>query len=201
MKTMKYFLLLIIPVLIWSCSNQEQSADQAKEVSEFEFKADRFADVQILRYQVPGFEELDLAKKKLVYYLYQAALSGRDIIWDQNYRHNLRIRRTLEAIITSYPGDREEEDFLNFMTYAKRIWFSNGIHHHYSTWKILPEFSSEYFHQLVHETDSDLFPLLEGESKHELVEKLIPAMFDPNLDAKRVNLSDDVDNIDNNKNY
>ena len=98
----------------------------------FKYVTEQFADLRIQRYKVPSFENLTVKQKKLVYYLYQAALSGRDIIWDQNYKHNLYIRRTLEAIVKTYQGKRETAEFENFMEYTKRVWFSNGIHHHYS---------------------------------------------------------------------
>jgi dipeptidyl-peptidase-3 len=106
---------------------------------------DRFADIQVLRYDIPGFFDLSLDQQKLVYYLYQAGLSGRDMIWDQNYRHNLAIRNCLETIVESYKGDKTTTDWENFMTYTKRVWFSNGIHHHYSMDKFIPAFSREYF--------------------------------------------------------
>ena len=115
----------------------------------FNYVSERFSDVQMLRYRVPGFEELPLQTRKLLYYLYEAALSGRDITWDQNYKHNLTIRRTLEAISSSYSGDRNDKTYLAFSDYAKRVWFSNGIHHHYSTKKFTPELSFDSFCKLA----------------------------------------------------
>ncbi len=165
------------------------------EESEFRYQTEQFADLRILRYQVPGFETLNLDQKKLLYYLYQAALCGRDIIWDQNYRHNLYIRRTLESIFQTYQGERTGPNWEEFMVYTKRVWFSNGIHHHYSTLKILPEFSQEYFVKLVRDSDAENLPLQEGETADHLIRKLIPILFDPNVDSKRVNLDPKVDQV------
>ncbi len=142
----------------------------------FEYLAEQFADLKIIRYQIPGFEKLTPKQRVLVYYLNQAGLSGRDIIWDQNYHHNLRIRRALETIVLHYNGDKNNEDWEKFMTYTKRVWFSNGIHHHYSMNKIMPEFSEAYFKRLLAATNQTL-------SDH-----ILESMFDPTIDAKKVNL-------------
>lgn len=179
-------MILFAAVLI-SCGKEVQT--------EFKYKTEQFADLQILRYQVPGFEKLASKQKELLYYLYQAALSGRDMIYDQNYKHNLLIRRTLEAIVNSYNEDRNTDDFKKFMVYAKRVWFSNGIHHHYSTIKFLPEFSQEYFAQLVANSPEIKSTLTNGESPDDLIAKLAPILFDPNIDAKRVNLDPGVDQV------
>lgn len=167
----------------------------ARAEEAFEYITDQFADVRILRYQVPGFEQLDPQQKELLYYLYEAALSGRDIIYDQNFKHNLRIRRTLDAIAENYKGDRNAEDFKKFMTYTKRVWFSNGIHHHYSTNKFLPEFSQAYFAELVKNSPAGKFPLKQGETTDQLVKDLTPIMFDPKVAAKRVNQASGQDLI------
>lgn len=116
---------------------------------DFNFQAEEFADIKILRYQIPGWENLSLKEQKLVYYLTQAGLAGRDIIWDQNYRHNLKIREALENIYANYEGEKSGEEWDAFETYVKRVWFSNGIHHHYSNAKLKPEFSKEYFDTLL----------------------------------------------------
>ncbi len=177
-----------------ACMNQPATENEAPQAEgSFKYKTEQFADIKILRYKVPGFEDLSLQQKKLVYYLAQAGLCGRDIIWDQNYRHNLAIRRTLEEIVKHYPGDRETEDFKNFMVYAKRVWFSNGIHHHYSTAKLEPEFSAEYFGELVNATTQGKFPLSDGETVADMLTKLTPVIFDPEVDPKRVNLSAEAD--------
>jgi dipeptidyl-peptidase-3 len=143
--------------LTWSC--KEYAPDTASEASveqAFSYEVDQFADLKILRYQVPGFEELTLDQKKLVYFLTQAGLAGRDIIWDQNYRHNLEIRKALEQAYSSYSGDKTTEDWKAFEVYLKRVWFSNGIHHHYSNDKIVPGFSPEYLTTLLYETNTTL---------------------------------------------
>jgi len=183
---MKYlvYIILFVVVLISGCAKQKE---------EFKVKTEQFADLQILRYQVPGFEKLDLKQKKLLYYLYQAALSGRDIIYDQNYKYNLLIRHTLEGILNSYSGDKTTDDYQKLLVYTKRVWFSNGIHHHYSTAKFLPEFSKDYFAELIKNTPSEKLPLLNGQTKDDLLAKLTPIMFDPNMDSKRVNLDPNVD--------
>ncbi|RMF59819.1 MAG: dihydrofolate reductase [Calditrichaeota bacterium] len=183
---------ILLALVLVGCSSQKKT-----ETNEFKYQTEQFADLRILRYQVPGFDKLTLQQKKLAYYLYQAALSGRDIFWDQNYKHNLCIRRTLEAIVNHYEGDRNSDEFQKFMVYTKRVWFSNGIHHHYSTIKIMPEFSEEYFAHLVKHSPGAQFPLQEGETLDDLIAKLTPIMFDPEVDAKRVNLDPNVDLVMN----
>jgi len=158
-------------------------------------QVDRFADVQVLRYEVPGFDELSLQEKKLVYFLSQAALSGRDIIYDQNYEHNLRIRKLLSAVVESYSGDRNSTDYAKLLEYAKRVWFANGIHHHYSSDKMLPDFTPEALANLVSQTDESLLPLDEGQTTEELLALLHASVFDPNQAAKKVNLDPDVDQL------
>tara|TARA_B100001250_G_scaffold410521_1_gene437128 strand:- start:4571 stop:6502 length:1932 start_codon:yes stop_codon:yes gene_type:complete len=153
----------------------------------------------MIRYQVPGFSKLDLRQKKLIYFLSQASLSGRDIIFDQNYRHNLRVRRTLETIVANYQGDRDSDDFKSFMVYTKRVWFSGGIHHHYASKKMEPKFTSEYFiNELINQTESSKeysFPLLDGEDKMDLARSLDEIIFNQNIDAKRVNRDAGLDII------
>lgn len=161
----------------------------------FKVEADRFADIQVLRYQVPGFETLSAKQKELAYYLYEAALCGRDIIWDQKYKNNLIVRRTLEAIWTSYSGDKNNENFKSFEEYTKRIWFSNGIHHHYASEKIIPNFSKDFFTKAINETPEEKLPLEKGMSKSAFINFISPIIFDPNVDAKTVNLEAGIDNI------
>ncbi|WP_461642228.1 dipeptidyl-peptidase 3 family protein [Labilibaculum euxinus] len=168
----------------------------------FQYQTEQFADIKILRYQVPGFEELSLSQKELIYYLAEAARCGRDILFDQNNKNNLSIRRTLEAIAKSYDGDRESDEFKSFLVYAKRVWFSNGIHHHYSMDKFMPEFSEEYFGELLSNTNYELLPLLEGEDVVGLLTRLVPVLFDEDVDAKRVVLNPELDLIkDSANNY
>ncbi|RKE04482.1 dipeptidyl-peptidase 3 family protein [Marinifilum flexuosum] len=168
----------------------------------FKYQTEQFADVKILRYQVPGFGDLSLQQKKLIYFLAEAARCGRDILFDQNNKYNLRIRRTLEAIVKSYDGDRESEDFKSFLVYTKRVWFSNGIHHHYSMDKFLPDFDEEYFGDLLANTNPDLLPLGEKEEIIDLMNQLVPVIFEENTEAKRVVLNPDLDLIaDSANNY
>lgn len=148
----------------------------------FEYEVEQFADIKVLRYQIPGFENLTLKEKQLVYYLTQAGLSGRDIMWDQNYRHNLTIRKALESINDNFKGDRTSEDFKKFTTYLKRVWFSNGIHHHYSNDKIKAEFTKAYLQSLLTETNTEL----KGEA--------LEVIFN-DKDNKKVNKKAGVDNV------
>ena len=161
----------------------------------FDYAVESFADLQILRYQVPGFEELSLNQKTLLYYLSQAAVEGRDILFDQNGKYNLAIRRTLEAVYQNYTGDKTSTDFQNLEIYLKRVWFSNGIHHHYSTDKFLPNFSTDFFKKAVKSIDSSLLPLENKQSVDELLDSLVPVMFAPERYAKRVNQADGKDLI------
>ena len=162
-KNMKFkfiLSLLLMTTLLFSCSDNNKEKEVAEvessTESDFDYNVEEFADIKVLRYQIPGFEDLTLKEQKLVYYLTQAGLSGRDIMWDQNYRHNLEIRDALENIYANYSGDKEASDWKAFETYIKRVWFSNGIHHHYSNDKIKPEFSKEYFNTLLAETKTEL---------------------------------------------
>lgn len=154
---------------------------------------EQFADIQILRYHVPGFEELTLKQKELVYYLSQAALEGRDILFDQNGKYNLAIRRTLETIYTDYAGDRTEPDFVNLETYLKRVWFSNGIHHHYGSGKFVPGFTPQFLKKAMLGVDAAKLPLAPGQTAGQLFDELEPVIFDPTVMPKRVNQADGED--------
>ena len=150
MKSKKILFLLVIISIIFSCNiNQE-------EKSEFSHFSEQFSDLKVLRYQIPGFDKLTLNQKKFVYYLTEAGLYGRDIMYDQNYRHNLKIRRALENIYLNYNGNKNDNQWKSFEIYLKRIWFSNGIHHHYSNDKFDPDFSQEYLKNLMNETNTEL---------------------------------------------
>ena len=149
------------------------------EDMEFKYVVDQFADIQVLRYQVPGFEALSLRQKQLLYHLSEAALMGRDILYDQNGRYNLVIRQTLEAIFRNYAGDRTTDDYRAFETYLKRVWFANGIHHHYAEDKFAPGFSEAFFEREVRALPACHLPLQEGESVDDLLAKLKPVIFDP----------------------
>jgi dipeptidyl-peptidase-3 len=158
----------------------------------FRVEAERFADVRVLRYRVPGFEALAARTKELLYYLYEAALCGRDIIYDQKYRYNLAVRRTLEQILRHYSGNRATDDFRALTEYLKRIWFANGLHHHYAHDKLEPGFSAKAFADFVRQTPAEL-PVRPGQSVEELIAELTPVMFDSNVDAKLVSKGADRD--------
>ena len=159
----------------------------------FHYTVEQFADLQILRYRVPGFEQLSLKQKMLVYYLSQAALEGRDILFDQNGKYNLQIRKLLEAIYIHYQGDRTTADFQQFEVYLKRVWFSNGIHHHYACDKFVPGFSAEYLTDLIASVEVAVLPLGKGETVQDMCDKLFPVIFDPEVMPKRVNQVDGED--------
>ncbi len=189
MKQLKIFSTVILTVFILTgCNNKKEEKSDMNKSGDFKYLTEQFADIGIVRYQVPGFNELSLKQKTLLYYLYQAALSGRDIIYDQNYKYNLVIRRTLEAIVNNYSGDRNIDDYKQFMVYTKRVWFSNGIHHHYASTKFLPGCSKEYFTQLIKSIAPETLPLTKGETVDQFLHKITPIIFDPKIDAKRVNL-------------
>ncbi len=153
----------------------------------FNYHVDRFADIEVLRYEVPEFDRLSLQQKTMLYYLAQAAQMGRDIIWDQNGKYNLQIRQLLENIYSNYKGDRESKDFKAFEKYLKQVWFGNGIHHHYSTDKFVPEFSQAFFTAELQKLPADKLPLADGETAEQMTQKLLPVIFDPAVMAKRVN--------------
>ena len=193
----KLIFMLSTLFLLAACNGNKAGTDnQTSQEVAFEYTVDKFADIEILRYHVPGFEELSLQQKELIYYLSEAALEGRDILYDQHNKYNLTIRRTLEGIYENYFGDKTTEDFKNFETYLKRVWMANGIHHHYSEDKILPEFSKEYFAQLVNSVDPAKLPVKDGASASELIETLTPIMFDPAIMPKRINQAAGVDLVE-----
>ena len=160
MKFRSIYFALIFSAIFFSCNQENDNYYTPISDDSFEFKVDQFADLSILRYQIPGWDELTLKEKELVYYLTQAGLAGRDIMWDQKYRHNLEIRSALENIYRNYVGDKKSDDWIAFEVYLKRIWFSNGIHHHYSNDKMFPDFTKEYFNELLMSTETNL----EGEA-------------------------------------
>jgi dipeptidyl-peptidase-3 len=162
------------------------SCKSKKNDGDFKYTIDKFADLKVIRYRVPDWEKLSLKQKELLYYLGEAAKSGRDIIYDQNFKHNLLIRHTLEAIENTYKGDRDTPEYNNFLIYLKRVWFSNGIHHHYGNHKIMPEFSKEYFASLIE--NSDLSEVKTSSAPQELIAFLTPIMFNPALYPMRNNL-------------
>ncbi len=170
--------------LLTACSGSKTTTAEADK---FDYTVEQFADLQILRYRVPGFENLSLQQKELVYYLTEAALQGRDILFDQNGKYNLRIRRTLEAVYTGYKGDKNTPDFKAMEVYLKRVWFSNGIHHHYGSEKFVSGFAPEFFKEAMLSVDASTLPLAEGQTAEQLCDELSPVIFDPAVMPKRVN--------------
>lgn len=172
--------------------NKTASPEKAQS---FSYEVDKFADLQILRYQVPGFESLTLNQKQLLYHLSQAAIMGRDILFDQNCRYNLAVRRTLEAITENYKGDRSSADYKAMEVYLKRVWFSNGIHHHYGEEKFVPGFSEEFFVSAVKGLDPNAVPVRDGQTLDQFLAELVPVIFDPSVLSKRTVQSGDQDLI------
>jgi dipeptidyl-peptidase III len=179
MKLKTVAVVFAAAVALASCKKDEVEKKETTAVpaTPFEYVAEQFADIKVLRYQIPGWDKLTLKEKELVYYLTQAGTAGRDIYWDQNYKYNLRIRKALENIYVNYKGDKNSEDWKNFETYLKRVWFSNGIHHHYSQDKFKPAFSQGYLNQLMKETNTTLAP------------EIVAVLFN-DADAKKVNLDE-----------
>ncbi|NRR91785.1 dihydrofolate reductase [Winogradskyella undariae] len=188
MNLKSLFKICLFALLIVACKNdvKEESTEVVKDVetveADLDVNVEEFADIKILRYQIPGWENLSLKEQKLVYYLTQAGLAGRDIIWDQNYRYNLKIRHALENVYTTFDGDKTTENWSNFESYLKRVWFSNGIHHHYSNAKLKPDFDKDYLNELLTATNTTL----EGEA--------FDVLFN-DKDAKKVNQAKGVDNV------
>ncbi|PVX52216.1 dipeptidyl-peptidase-3 [Balneicella halophila] len=180
MKILKSMSLLLIGVAMATASCDKKAEDQPQDQQDFEWLAEKFADLKIIRYQIPQWNKLSLKQKELVYYLTEAAYSGREIIYQQNYRYGLEIKRALENIYTTYEGDKSTEDWKNFQTYVKRMWFSSGIFHHYANVKFEPKFSKEYLTQLVEETNT------------EISDDAFDAIFDRS-DAKKVSLDANKD--------
>ena len=170
--------------LLTACGGAQKTTAEAEK---FDYTVEQFADLQILRYRVPEFENLSLKQKELVYYLTEAALQGRDILFDQNGKYNLRIRRMLEAVYTGYTGDKTTADFKAMEVYLKRVWFSNGIHHHYGCEKFVPGFTPEFFRKALLSVDASKLPLAEEQTVEQLYEEVAPVIFDPKVMPKRVN--------------
>lgn len=176
-----------------ACAGSKEEKGQA---GDFNYVVDQFADLQILRYQVPGFESLSLKQKQLLYHLSEAALMGRDILFDQNCRYNLPIRRSLEAIYKEYKGDREDAQFKALETYLKRVWFSSGIHHHYAEDKLIPTFTPWFFKSCLRQVDASSLPLRDGQTLEQFVAEITPVIFDPAVLAKRTVQSGNRDLIE-----
>ena len=183
-------MVLATSLLATSCGTKEQSTND-----NFDYSVEKFADLQILRYKVPGFEDLSLQEKELIYYLSEAALAGRDILFDQNGKYNLRIRRMLEAIYSNYSGNKNSEEYKQLETYLKRVWFANGIHHHYGCDKFVPGFTPEYLKEVLLTIEPSSLPLADGQTVEEFYAEISPAIFDSSYMAKRVNQADGEDVI------
>ena len=191
------FVIMIVIFVGLSCTNQKNENSENSKVMEdnFNYKVEKFADLEILRYKVEGFDQLSLQEKELIYYLNEAALQGRDILFDQNNRYNLAIRRTLETIFANYNGDKNTEDYKQFLIYLKRVWFSNGIHHHYGEEKFLPEFSEAFFREAILSIDASLIPIREKQTVNAFIEEITPVIFDPKIFPKKVNQDSSKDVI------
>jgi len=191
---MKKLTFIFMTSLLIACSSNKNATPA---IEDFNYSVDKFADVEILRYRVPDFETLSLQQKELVYYLTEAALAGRDILYDQNNKYNLTIRRTLEAVYQNYKGDRNSTDFQHLTTYLKRVWMGNGIHHHYSEDKFTPEFTQQFFAEAIRSIDAkNLENVLQpGQTPDSLIAQLTPVIFDPALYPKRTNQEHGVDLI------
>jgi dipeptidyl-peptidase-3 len=191
---MKKISFAFMSLLFIACGSQHTTTPK---IEDFNYKVERFADIEILRYRVPDFESLSLKQKELIYYLTQAALEGRDILFDQNNRYNLLVRRTLETIYENYNGDKNSVDFQSLTTYLKQVWMGNGIHHHYSEDKFTPEFSKAFFADAIKSIDAQKFKnvLQPGETVDNLIDKLTPIIFDPSVMPKRSNQAEGADLI------
>ncbi len=189
----KGFLVMMMTAAAFCCG---QTTGTAKTVgNDFNYVVEQFADLQILRYQVKDFETLTVKQKELVYYLSQAALEGRDILFDQNGKYNLIIRKMLEAVYTDYKGDRSGKDFRAMEVYLKRVWFSNGIHHHYGADKFIAGFTPDFFRKALKSVDPKKLPLVKGQTVDQLCKAIFPVIFDPSVTPKRVNQAAGVDLI------
>lgn len=189
---MKKTTIICMTSLLIACGTQKTTTPP---IEDFKYQVDRFADIEILRYRVPDFETLSLKQKEMIYYLSQAAIEGRDILYDQNNKYNLTIRRTLEAVYENYKGDRKSAEFEHLTTYLKRVWMGSGIHHHYSEDKFIPDFTAKYFSETVKSIDTSKLPLENGQSVESLITTLTPILFDPTVFPKRTNQEEGVDLI------
>jgi len=192
----KYILFFMITWMIASCATNNSKTTEGNgttDAAKITYQVDRFADIEILRYGVPGFESLTLRQKQLVYHLSEAALMGRDILFDQNNRYNLAVRHALEAIYQSYEGDRNSPSFQALEIYLKRVWLANGIHHHYANDKFEPGFSKEFFASCIDGMEASQLPLRKGQSRAQWLDEIMPVIFDPAVMPKRSVQSGDED--------
>ncbi|MEO7316589.1 MAG: hypothetical protein ABIW47_15470 [Ginsengibacter sp.] len=203
-KSKTLFASILIGAVAFSCNSGSDTKKEEIVIDttatdgydpDFQVTAQSFADLKILRYQVPGFNQLTLQQKQLAYYLSEAALAGRDIFYDQNSKNGLSIRKTIEAIYGSYSGDKSSPDWKKFEEYCGRVWFSNGNHHHYGNEKFFPEVTPAYFATVAKASDSTLFPLNEGESFNGFLVRIQPIIYDPKVEPKLVDLKAGIDNV------
>jgi len=187
----KFIQLTMMATMLTACGTQTSN----NTADDFKYADEQFADLQMLRYKVQGFEDLTLKQKELVYYLSEAALEGRDILFDQNGKYNLTIRKMLETVYTDFKGDKADDNFKGMETYLKRVWFSNGIHHHYGSEKFVPNFSPEFFRAALKTVDATKLPLADGQTVDQLCDEIFPVIFDPTIMPKRVNQADGEDLI------
>lgn len=189
----KYYTIVFL-ILLFACkpNSGEYNSGQAEN---FEVAAEAFADLQLLRYQIPGWDNLSLQEKELCYYLYEAVLSGRDIIYDQKDQNGLLMRKTLENMYGTYTGDKSTSEWKQFEDYCGRFWFSNGNHHHYGNEKFIPECSWEYFQTVAQASDSLGFPKAADEDLTTFLNKYKANFFDPDFEPKCVDFRSGIDNI------
>ena len=186
----KVFMYIGTAGLLFACSPKEKADGTT---GDFKYLVDEFADLKVMRYQIPEWDSLSLQQKEYIYCLGEAAKYGRDIIWDQHFKYNLAIRKTIENILTTYTGDKNSPDYKNFEVYAKRAFFSNGIHHHYAEDKFTPEITEEYFAELVRNSDASNLPLKADESVDEFIAFITPVIFDPEMYATRRSSGQGID--------
>lgn len=194
----KLIVILLMSGLLFSCSSSDKTDNntkQEKETFQFYDDPDRFADIQILTYDVNGLDKLSSKQKELVYYLSQAALCGREIIYAQNYKYNLQIKRSMEEIYRNFEGDKTTDNWKHFEVYLKRIWFSNGIHHHYAEKKFTPGFEDAYLDSLIQGSANAAWPVAEGETAEAMWTKIKPSILDPEVDGKKVIKDKGVDKV------
>ena len=178
--------------LMTGCQNSTEK-EKNMESSEFNWVVDRFDDIEVIRYRVNDFESLTAKQKELIYYLSEDSVQGRDILFDQNNRWNLAIRRTLESIYQNFNGDKESEQYKSFEKYLKKVWFANGIHHHYSTDKFTPEFSKEFFVEQVNALPESKLPLQDSQTKDNFITHITEVIFNPTVYPKGVNQTEGED--------
>lgn len=197
MKKWSLPIMAILGAQMMFSACETKPADDKKDTTNTEFKveAQEFADLKVLRYQIPGWETLSDQQKELAYYLYEAALCGRDIIYDQKSKNGLLLRKTIEAIYTTYSGDKSSADWDKFKVYSGRFWFSNGNHHHYGNEKFIPECTEAYFAELIKNSDESKLPKNDGESVDDFITRITPLVYDMSIEPKVVDQRPDIDNV------